>query len=153
MVIMSSALVLLTTSWSGAFLRVRKTQQQFEIASMLERKMSDIELEYRGKSTEEIPEEKAEDFGSEFPEYSWKMKSNKLEIPDISSTLTAADGGADELLMSLIKQLTEGMSKAIKEVTVTVIYNNGKGKPMEYSVTTYFIDFEKDLALAVPTGP
>lgn len=153
MVIMSSALVLLTTSWSGAFLRVRKTQQQFEIASMLERKMSDIELEYRGKSTEEIPEEKAEDFGSEFPEYSWKMKSNKLEIPDISSTLTAADGGADELLMSLIKQLTEGMSKAIKEVTVTVIYNNGKGKPLEYSVTTYFIDFEKDLALAVPTGP
>lgn len=152
MVILSSALVLLTTSWSSAFLKVRKTQQQFEVAAMLERKMSEIELEYRGKSTDEIPEEANDDFGSDFPQYSWKMKSKKLEIPDISSTLSAKDGGADELLMSVIKQLTDGMSKAIKEVTVTVIYNPGKGKPQEYSVTTYFVDFEKDLALAVPTG-
>lgn len=152
MVILSTALLLLTTSWNGAFLRVRKTQQQFEVATMLERKMSEIDLEYRGKSIDEIPDERNDDFGSEFPEYSWEMKSKKLEIPDISSTLTAQDGGADEMLMSIIKQLTEGMSKAIKEVTVTVIHTPPSGKAQKFSVTTYFVDYDKDLALAVPTG-
>lgn len=151
MVILSSALLLLTSSWSGATLRVKKTQQRFEVAALLERKMSEIELEYRGKSLDEIPEEKSEDFGSEYPQYSWKMASKKLEIPDISSTLSSKDGGADEFLMSLIKQLTEGLSKAIKEVTVTVIFNNGK-KPQEYSVTTYFVDYDREFALGIPGG-
>lgn len=151
MVILSSALLLLTSSWSGSSLRVRKTQQLFEVAALLERKMSEIELEYRGKSLDEIPEERAEDFGAEYPQYTWKMASKKLEIPDISSTLSARDGGADAFLMSLIKQLTEGLSKAIKEVTVTVIFKGGK-KPTEYSVTTYFIDYDKEFQMGIPGG-
>ncbi|PIS09726.1 MAG: general secretion pathway protein GspI [Bdellovibrio sp. CG10_big_fil_rev_8_21_14_0_10_47_8] len=152
-VILATALLLLNNSWSGSFLRIRKTQQQFEVAALLERKITDIQLEYRGKSLDEIPEERSDDFGQEYPQYSWKMKSKKLEIPDISSTLTAQEGGADVLLMSVVKQLTEGLSKAIKEVTVTVIYKTpNKGKPLEYSVTTYFIDYDKDIQMGMPSG-
>ncbi len=152
MVILSSALLLLTNSWSGSYLRIRKTQQQFEVAALLERKMTEIDLEYRGKPLDEIPEEKEEDFGKEYPQYSWKLTSKKLEIPDISSTLSSKDGGVDEFTMSIIKQLTEGLSKAIKEVTVTVLMKVPKGKTLEYSITTYFVDHDRDLNLAIPTG-
>jgi general secretion pathway protein I len=151
-VILATALMLLTNSWSGSFLRVRKTQQQFEVAALLERKMTDIEIEYRGKSLEEIPEEKSEDFGSEYPQYAWKMTSHQLEIPDISSTMGSKDGGVDAFTQQIIKQLTDGLSKAVKEVTVTVIYKEAKPKPLEYSVTTYFVDYDKQLNLGVPTG-
>lgn len=150
--ILASALLLLTNSWSGSFLRVRKTQQQFEVASLLERKMTEIEIEYRGKSLDEIPEEKNEDFGKDYPQYTWKMTSKKLEIPDVSATLSSKEGGADPFTVTIIKQLTEGLSKAIKEVTVTVVLKDAKPKPLEYSVTTYFVDYNKDLPLGVPTG-
>lgn len=153
LVIMSTALLLLTSSWSSAYLRIRKTQTQFEVAFLLERKMTELELEYRGKSIDEIEEERNDDFGSEYPQYAWRMTSQKLELPDISSTLTAQDGGADELTMSIVKQLTEGLSKSIKEVTVTVIRKDTKPKPTEYSVTTYFVDYNKDLQLGLPAGP
>ena len=53
--------------------------------------------------------------------------------------------------MSLIKQLTEGLSKAVKEVTVTVIFKGGK-KPQEYSVTTYFVDYDREFQMGVPSG-
>lgn len=151
-VILASALLLLTNSWSASFLRVRKTQQQFEIAALLERKMTDIEIEYRGKSLDEIPDEKGDDFGKDYPQYAWKMTSKPLEIPDISATLASKDGGVDQFTVTIVKQLTEGLSKAIKEVTVTVILKNAKPKPLEYSVTTYFVDYDKDLPLGVPTG-
>lgn len=152
-VILSTSLLLLTQSWSGSFLRVKKTQSQFEIASLLERKMTEIELEYRGKSLEEIPEERSEDFGENYPQYSWKMSSKELQLPDISSAMASQDGGVDQITQSIIKQLTEGLSKMIKEVTVTVIYkpeNRSPTKPLEYSVTTYFVDYDKNVSFGMP---
>ena len=131
--ILGTALILLTQSWSGAFMSVRKTQTNFEISALLERKMSEIDILYRGKSIESIPEEQSEDFGEEFPQYAWKLKSKNFEFPDLSAALTSKDGGADQLTISLIKQLGEGISKAIKEVTLTVVFTpKGTGKkPLE----------------------
>ncbi len=150
-VILASALILLANSWSAAFLKIRKTQQQFEVASLLERKMTELEIEYRGKPLEEIQDEKNGDFGSQYPQYLWKMSSKKLEIPDISSAMSASSGGVDAMTMSLVKQLTEGLSKSVKEVTVTIVLQ-AKPKPLQYSVTTYFIDFDKEIPMGMPTG-
>ncbi len=152
MVILAAALLLLTSSWSGSFMRIAKTQRNFEVSVLLEKKMAEVELEYRNKALDDIPEEKGpEEFGEDHPEYQWKLESKKLEIPDIASTLAAQDGGADAFLISLVKQLTEGLSKMIKEVKVTVIYTKN-GKTNEYSVTTYFVDYNKEMTMGMPGG-
>jgi general secretion pathway protein I len=150
--ILSGALILLSNSWGSAFARLQKANTSFKIAALLERKVTELELEYRNKSTDEIPEERADKFGEEFPEYSWKLTSKKLEFPDLSSILTGQEGGADELTLSVIKQLTETISKSVKEVTVTVIYTPPSGKPLLNSVTTYFVDFNKEVRMGMPTG-
>lgn len=151
MVILSAGILLLANSWGGSFMRVRKTQLNVEVAALLQRKMVEVQIEFRDKPLDSIPEEKADDFGSDYPQYSWKMESKQLEIPDLSATLTSRDGGANEMMISIIKQLSEFMGKAIKEVKVTVIYKGGK-KPLEFSATTYFLDYDKDLPLGVPGG-
>lgn len=150
--ILASGLLLLNNSWSSSYLRVRKTQLQFEVAALIERKMTEIELEYRGKPLESIPEEKAEDFGDKYPQYSWKMTSKKLEFPDLTSILTSKSGGTDQMTLGMIKQLSEGLSKAIKEVTVTIIYKPLQGKALEYPVTTYFVDYDQTISFGVPGG-
>jgi hypothetical protein len=66
--------------------------------------------------------------------------------------LAAQEGGANSFMVGIVKQLSEGLSKAIKEVTVTVIYKEEKQKPLEYSVTTYFVDYDKELPMGMPTG-
>jgi general secretion pathway protein I len=152
MMILSGALLLLSNSWGSAFARLQKANTSFKIAALLERKITELELEYRNKSLEEIPEERADKFGEDFPEYSWKLTSKKLEFPDLSSALTGKEGGADEITISVIKQLTETISKAVKEVTVTVIYIPPSGKPLVNSVTTYFVDYNKDVKMGMPTG-
>ncbi len=152
-VILSSALMLLANTWAVGGLKIRKAQTNFEVATLLERKMIDIDLEYRGKSVESIREETSpEAIGDEFPNYKWKMKSKKLEIPDISSTLTSKDGGANAFLISIVRQLTEALSKSVREVTVTIMLTTPQGKNREFSATTYFIDYDKDLQFGMPTG-
>lgn len=144
MVILSTALVLLANSWGGAFARVKKTQLNFEVAALLERKMTELQIEYRGKSLDSIPEERAEDFGSEYPQYSWKLKSKELELPDMTPLMGGQDG-VDPMVQQFIKQFTENLQKSIKEVRLTVIYKASNGKALEFSVTSYYVDYDKNL--------
>jgi general secretion pathway protein I len=154
MVILSSGLLLLANSWSGSFMRIRKTQTNTEVAALLERKMIELEIEFQGKPLDSIPEEKSDDFGTEFPQYSWKMKSKEFEVPDISATLTAQAGGANEMALMMMKTLTEHLSKSIKEVKVSVVFKPpGAKKPLEYSATQYFVDYDKQLPMpGLPGG-
>ncbi|WP_413291633.1 hypothetical protein [Bdellovibrio sp. HCB337] len=120
--------------------------------ALLERKMAEIDLEYRGKPIDSIDEEKEDDFGSEYPQYRWKMTSKKFEVPNLSSIMMSKEGGANEMLMTVIQQLSDHLGKTIKEVKVTVIYTGSK-KPLEYSIVTYFVDYNKPLSIGGASAP
>lgn len=151
LVVMASGLFILTNSWAGTYSRLRKTQIQVQLASLLERKVTEVEREYKNKSLESIPDEKEDNFGSELPGYSWKLKSKKLEIPDISASLTSQEGGADASMITLMKTFTEHLSKSIKEVNISVINTEGK-KPLVADVTIYMIDYDRPLPLPGSSG-
>lgn len=146
MVILAGGLVLLTNSWGGSFMRIKKTKSTHEIASLLQRKMTEIEMQYKGQSLESIEDEKEGDFGKEYPLFTWKMKSQKFAMPDLSASLRAAQGGADPMLLKITETISEQLSKSIKEVKVTVIYK-AKPKNLEYSATTYFMDYNQEMTL------
>lgn len=152
MVIMSTGILLLVNTWGGSFVRLERTQKAFEIASLLERKMIDYEIKYRGKSTDSIPEEEEGDFEG-YPLYKWKMSSKKLEFPDMGGLLAAASGGnPDPTTEMLVKQLTETLSKSIKEITISISYSPPKKKVLNYSITTYFVDYDKGGNFGMPAG-
>ena len=153
MMLLAVALVMLSNSWSAAFARLDKTQISFMLASRLEMKMNELERKYKGKPLTEIQEEESGDFEDGTSEYTWKMASRKFTFPDIASSLSARDGGVDTMTMTIVKQMTDQISKSVKEVTVTVIYTNKKKKKLEASATTYFIDYDKGLNLGIPGGP
>lgn len=144
MLILSSGVVLLVTSWGSSYSKLKKTQVQFEMAALLERKMMEIDIEYRGKPLDSIDEEQSDDFGDEYPQYAWRMESKKLEIPDLSPLFTSVSGGASGELLDIVKKLSDQLSKSVKEVKVSVIYRT-KPKDVEYSVTTYFVDYDQPL--------
>ena len=83
MIIFSSGVVLLSSSWSSSSARMQKTQFNTEIASLLERKVAEIDFKYQGKPVESIPDEEEDDFEG-IEDYSWKMTSKKFTMPDIS---------------------------------------------------------------------
>lgn len=146
LMVMASGLFILTNSWASTYSRLRKTQIQVQMAALLERKVTEIEREYKNKSLESIDDEKEDDFGSELPQYSWKMKSKKFEMPDLTALLTSQKGGADANMIALTKTYTEFISKSAKEVHISVIYKEGK-KPIVADVTIYMMDFNRTLPL------
>lgn len=150
MMIIASGLLILSNSWSGTYSRLRKTQVQVQMAALLERKIIEIEKEYKGKPIDSIPEEKEDTFGSDLPEYSWKMTSQKLELPDISPVIAgqqqASDVGTKMDLVTIMKLFTEHLNKSIREVKIEILYKDQK-KPLSVDVVIYMIDYDRPLPI------
>jgi len=146
MVIMAGALILLSNTWGGAFRSIKKGKQQYEVSILLERKLTELDLEYRGKPITEIPDERQDDFGKNYPNAKWKMISKKFEFPDITAMLKGRDQGADDMSNMIFTKLRDILNKSIKEVKVTVMLKEGK-KTKEFSAVTYFVDYDQNISI------
>ena len=146
--ILSGALVVVSSSWSGNFLRVRKSNLYNNVALLLESKMTEITTKYTGRPLEEIPETESGDFGSDYKQYRWEFKSQQFAMPDMSSIIIKNSGprGADQMLLTIIKTMQEFINQSVKEGKVTVFVKGGK-REVSFSVSTYFIDYNRDLPL------
>lgn len=150
LLIVSAAIMASANLWSGNFSVMRKTALNYDVATILERKMVEIEAKYAGKPLTEIPDEEEGDFGTDFPQFRWRMKSREMEFPDLTPIIMGQSEEPNEMLISMIKQMTEYLSKAIKEVQVAVFVRRGK-REMEFSATQYFVDYSK--GFGGPGGP
>lgn len=151
MMVMASGMFILTNSWAGTYNRLQKTKVQVELAALLERKIIELEREFKTQSLDAMKEEDSGDFGSELDKYTWSMQSQKVEFPDLSGIIGGVGDNQNLDLVSIMKIFTEHLSKSVKEVKVTVTYKDQK-KPITVDVVFYVIDYDKPLPLPGGTG-
>lgn len=144
MVILTFTILAVSNTWSGNVFRIQKARINATTAALLQRKMTEYEILYKDKPLE-VPEEEGGDFGSEYPGYRWEMKSKEFEMPDLSGAMVAREGGADEMMLTIVKTVADFVKQSAKEVTVTVVYKGRAKTELKNSVTTYFIDYSKEL--------
>ena len=127
-------------------MRVRKMRLYNEVAFLLQQKMTEIELKYQNMPLDKIPEEDAGNFGDSFPDYSWELKSQEFQLPDLSSMLDVNKESNVDMQRMVLKQLNESLGKAIKEIKVSVIVkkNNKRAAETRYTISTYMVDFTKE---------
>jgi prepilin-type N-terminal cleavage/methylation domain-containing protein len=150
MAILAGGIVVVSTSWSGNFLRMRKTTLYYNVAMLLEKKTTELDAKFKGKPLDEVIDETG-DFGSDLPQYRWEFKTHEFQMPDLTAALLGNDATKSEQLIQFIKQMTEFISKSVKEGTVTVFVKSGK-KEVPFSVTTYFVDYSRELNLPGGAG-
>ena len=155
-VIMAGALIVIGSAWSGNHMRIEKARVNANMAALLERKMTELELEYRGKPVSSIKEEDGGEFTEEYRQFRWEMRSKEFEMPDMSGALAGSDDAKNNEIMALIvKTVSDYVKTAVKEVTVTVFYKSprSKTKEVQQSVVTYFVDYTQPISISgLPGG-
>lgn len=151
LMIVAGGIIALNIGWGNSFLMIRKSTMKYDVTTLLERKMTEFEAKYRDKPLNEIPETDGGDFENDYPQYRWELASRDLTLPDLTALLVSQEDGADEMLISMMKQMTEYLNKVIKEVKVSIFVKGKGGKEVEFSATQYFVDYSKDFA-GLPSG-
>lgn len=117
-----SLTVLLT--FSGNTLLKSGRAERLTIAAMLARqKMTDLEIELeKSKKKREFPDERSEDgeFDEPFEDYRWKMEIRRVELP---APATGEEGSMQDMIG---KQLTKEISRTVRELKLTVLWNEGE---------------------------
>lgn len=141
--ILAGAILVVAKTWSGNSQRVKKWRINHRASILLESKMADIDRIYANQF-ERIPETDAGKFEGE-KNFSWTLKSQKFEMPDLSSLLKQNDQG-DEIMLTLVEKLGEYFNESIKEVTLTVQYQEGK-QTLKFSASTFMVDYNKQIPI------
>ena len=147
--IMGTVMIVLTSSWTGNFRRVRKAKVQTQAVYLLQKKMTELEVFYRGRINR-LPKEKQKGSFEDkrFKKYTWEWEANEFKMPDIARLFVKQEGLVDETSLTVLKQMKKYLEDSIREVKVTLIYQaSPKAQPIKYSIATVFVDYDVPIQL------
>lgn len=130
--------VVISSSWSGTLLKIRKAKIYNEVHYLLQKKMVQLEIKYKNTPINEIPEEESGIFKKPYEKYSWQIKSQNMPLPNLKSLIE--EQNSNEQSQSILATALSQIAKAVKEVQVTVTLPHKKN-PLSYHLATYFIDY------------
>lgn len=149
--IMASIMIVLTSSWSGNFRRVKSAEVKTQAVHLLEQKMTEIEVLYRNdiiNLPEDLQKGKFKD--ESLSKYTWEWKSAEFNMPDIARLFTQDQGLVDEASLKVIKQMRKYLEDSIKEVKLTLIYKaSPKAKAQKFSISTILVNYDIPLDLGL----
>ena len=136
--ILAGLMAAVSLSWSGSFRRFKKSKNLNTITTLLEKKMSELEVKYKNENINSLPKKGEGEFFEE-PDYKWSYETRPLTLPDTLVWLAAQELPQNDMNISLTEALKEILSGTVVEVKLTVsLIKSGKGQ----SLSTYFVNYE-----------
>ncbi|HAR42276.1 MAG TPA: hypothetical protein DCS07_06545 [Bdellovibrionales bacterium] len=144
---------------SASITATDRAKQMNVVAMLAKNRMVTLEYEFEGKTFDEFKKEDAGTFEEPFQAYRWKSSVKEIKFPtfDVSGGRgktegsDAGSGGGEgentDMTSYLVKLVTNFLSKAIREVTVTITWTRGSGE-QNFSVSTYWVNLNHEFAIS-----
>ena len=139
-VLLAVVLVLLSQISSQSTTHLKKSERYYLVSYLMEYQLVELETQYKKEGPSILKEVEKEVF-KDYPDFSWSLEIQPMNYinPELlqAQQTTSALGVSEQ-----IEQLHQKFTELISEVRLTIHYNKGP-QPVHYSLTSYFIDFEK----------
>lgn len=154
----SSILMVQSNSLQAAF----RARQVNTVVMLLKQKLIETEFDIDGKTFDEVKKEEGGEFKEPFQDFSWKREVKELKFPNLTSIATAqgeqaakesnsssttSGGAAGNVADQMGKLVTSYLSKAIREIVVTVSWKLAKGT-QKVSISMYWVDLNRAFDLS-----
>jgi prepilin-type N-terminal cleavage/methylation domain-containing protein len=158
------AIAIMTISFASIILiqrnsiaAIERSREETVVTLLARNIMIDTDLLIEGKDFKEVKEEESGTFDRPFEQYKWKRKIKEIEFPQLNFAgaagseegATEGEGDAsstDASTETVTKLITQFLSKAVREITVTISYPRGTGT-VDHSITTYWVDLNHEFSL------
>ncbi|HLD99902.1 MAG TPA: prepilin-type N-terminal cleavage/methylation domain-containing protein [Bdellovibrionota bacterium] len=148
MAIMMVAFASILAVESGSINASNRAKQLNIVAMLAKNQMIEAEYEIEGKTFEEVKKKDGGNFAQPYQDYRWTMEIKEIKFPSLNFGGSKASGGEDDggITGLMTKLLTNYISKAIRELTVTIFWKKGPGE-QSFSVSTYWVDLNHEFEL------
>ena len=118
--------------------RLKKARQLEKAASLLERKMLELEEEFKGSKVP--PEEDKGEFEEE-EGYSWSYQTKPLILPSKDILISLFNLPDNETNRKMIEIINGVLSATVVELKLTVRYEGKRRQAFRYSLVSYFVTY------------
>ena len=148
MAIMVLAFASILAVEQGSINASARAKQMNVVGMLAKNQMVETEFKIEGKTFDEVRKEEAGTFPEPYSDYRWTTVVKELKFPKIGTGGGAGGKAEQEGQMTdmLTKLLTNFLSKAIREVTVTVFWKRGKGE-QNFALSTYWVDLNYEFKI------
>ena len=159
--IMTMAFAAILSMISDGINASARTHQMTIVAMLAKRQMIDTEYKIEGRTFDEVKKDDSGNFPAPYADYRWTSEVKEVEFPNIGG-MTSGGGGGDsssgggsgdgsenvnsQVTDMISKLVTQFLSKAVREVTVTIFWKKGS-KDQSFSVSTYWVDLNHEFQL------
>lgn len=146
--ILAALAITINSAWGGILLRNKYSQVKVEAVQLVQKKIIEIETEYKNR-IQSLPSEKQTGIfeGDRYKNYSWEWEAQELEIPDLSSLVDPE--GQEAMLIAVLENFKTYINQSIKEVQVIVYHQVGKGKPLKFVVPFYMVNYDNPISMGI----
>lgn len=138
-----------------------RAKQMNIIAMLAKNQMVETEFRIRNKPFDEIPKEENGKFDPPYETYRWKTTIREIKFPQLSQGKQGGDNNSNanstssgatndtsnsDMANQVTKLTSNFLSKALREVTVSVIWKQGS-KDQNFSLSTYWVDLNHEFNL------
>jgi general secretion pathway protein I len=147
--IMALALGSILAIEGGSINHSVESKQMNIVAMLAKNEMITTELDIEGKSFDEVEKETSGKFDPPFEDFGWKREVSEIKFPNLNpgGGGGSKNEGEDQASEMLSKLLSNYLSKALREVKVSVLWMKN-GKPQSFSVSTYWVDLNHEFNLS-----
>lgn len=147
--ILATIAVVISSSWGGNLIRFKTSQIKTEAVELLQKKIIEIESEYKNR-VNSLPKEKQSGTFEEdrYKKYKWEWEVQDIAIPDIAAMLDTEN--EDPMVISVLQSFRTYINQSIKEVKVVLTYQNGKERPHIFTVPFYMVNFDNQFSMGIP---
>lgn len=133
---------------SGSIMTSARARQMNVVAMLARNKMSEMENLVEGKVFDEVKKEDGGAFEAPFQDYRWSLAIKEVKLPSLN--LSGGGGGQpiSDVVSLLTRLVTKYLSKSLREMTVAILWTGKSGKEQSFSVSTYWVDLNRDFELS-----
>lgn len=145
--IMALALGSILAIEGGSINHSVEAKQMNIVAMLAKNQMITTELDIEGKTFDEVDKDMTGKFDPPFEDFSWSREVTEVKFPNLNPGGGGQNEGEDQTSEMLSKLLSNYLSKALREVKVSVLWMKN-GKPQTFSVSTYWVDLNHEFDLS-----
>lgn len=121
-----------------------RAKRMTTVAMLAKNALIQAERDISGKSFTEVKTEEGGQFDAPFQEYRWERKIKEISFPNIMDQAKEKKdeiSKVDENTMRVVKIATSYLSKATREITVTIKWTEKK-EEQKFVISQYWVDLD-----------
>ncbi len=138
-IILTGVMVLISQFFSQSTKHIDRSKRYYLVSQLMEQKLTELELSYQQDGPSALIEQERETF-EDYPGFLWSLETKKMENMGPRDLI---EGLREEnQITNIMDQVSKQIMDLVTEVKLTIYYTKMEPE-VSYSITTYFVDFQK----------